>query len=261
MEIIQKLKENKLINKNDKVSPWVERKISVELKNEVLQETSFLEYNPSISDRIKILQLGIKCQPKCQCGSPTKYEKCKKQFLEFCSPSCVGKFTKNEKLDTNEKKFGVRSFFPTITEEQRIINASNAQIKGKVALFEKYGVDNPMFIPEVKEKHTKSVRTEEVQNRRIFTLSGLEKHYNYDKTVWGSYSKAVWHWTRHSGYHELPNYNKRGRSGVEGAYQLDHKVSIFEGFVKGICPTKIGALENLQFIPWEENRAKSCKFT
>lgn len=58
----------------------------------------------------------------------------------------------------------------------------------------------------------------------------------------------------------LENYDKpRTRCGVEGGYQLDHKVSIKEGYDKNIPPHVIGNLTNLQFIPWEENRRKGIK--
>lgn len=54
----------------------------------------------------------------------------------------------------------------------------------------------------------------------------------------------------------LKNYDKRGKAGVKGAYHLDHKIEISEGYIKGINPTEIAKIENLQFIPWEENMKK-----
>jgi DNA invertase Pin-like site-specific DNA recombinase len=57
----------------------------------------------------------------------------------------------------------------------------------------------------------------------------------------------------------LENYNKRGVSGIDGAYCLDHKYSIFEGFKNGIKPEIIASLKNLVFIPWRENVIKRTK--
>lgn len=54
----------------------------------------------------------------------------------------------------------------------------------------------------------------------------------------------------------LPNFEKTGRAGIEGAYQLDHKVSIKYGFDNNIDPEIIGHIENLEMIPWELNRSK-----
>ena len=61
----------------------------------------------------------------------------------------------------------------------------------------------------------------------------------------------------------LKNFEKRGVSGVEGAYQLDHKYSISEGFKQGIKPEIIGNIINLEFIPWKHNSVKgsNCSIT
>ena len=57
----------------------------------------------------------------------------------------------------------------------------------------------------------------------------------------------------------LKNYEKRGISGISGAYCLDHKYSIFEGFKNGIKPEIIASLKNLVFIPWRDNVVKRTK--
>lgn len=59
---------------------------------------------------------------------------------------------------------------------------------------------------------------------------------------------------------QLLNFNKRGKSGVAGAYHLDHIISIKEGFDNGIIPALIGNINNLQFIPWEENIQKALTY-
>jgi len=61
----------------------------------------------------------------------------------------------------------------------------------------------------------------------------------------------------------LINSDKRGFTGVNGAYHLDHKFSIFEGFKQGVDPELIGNITNLEFIPWEENLSKgsNCSIT
>jgi hypothetical protein len=57
----------------------------------------------------------------------------------------------------------------------------------------------------------------------------------------------------------LENYEKRGISGKIGAHHLDHKYSILEGFKNNINPEIIASLNNLVFIPWEENVTKRTK--
>jgi len=65
--------------------------------------------------------------------------------------------------------------------------------------------------------------------------------------------------TKKQPVHLLDNYNKRGCSGIEGAYHLDHKYSIWEGFNNNINPEIITSLRNLVFIPWRENVRKRTK--
>jgi hypothetical protein len=71
------------------------------------------------------------------------------------------------------------------------------------------------------------------------------------------YKREVWKYTYRNNLESLPNWELRGRNGVEGAYQLDHIVSINEGWEKNIPAEQIGKMENLQMITWEKNRKKS----
>tara|TARA_R110000868_G_scaffold12456_15_gene59604 strand:+ start:1235 stop:1537 length:303 start_codon:yes stop_codon:yes gene_type:complete len=61
--------------------------------------------------------------------------------------------------------------------------------------------------------------------------------------------------------HTLPNYELRGRTGISGAYHLDHIYSISQGFINNIPEHVIGDIKNLRFIPWENNISKSGKLT
>jgi len=53
-----------------------------------------------------------------------------------------------------------------------------------------------------------------------------------------------------------PQDYPRRKCGVEGGYQLDHKVSVREGFEKKIPVCEIAHINNLQMLPWQENRKK-----
>jgi len=96
---------------------------------------------------------------------------------------------------------------------------------------------------------------------------GLIKRYRnmtYDEYLkcvddYYKYELEVIKITRQQPINILPNYEKRGNSGVSGAYHLDHKFSIIEGFKMGIDPKLIGNIKNLEFIPWEENLKKRAK--
>ena len=77
------------------------------------------------------------------------------------------------------------------------------------------------------------------------------------------YQSEVRRLTYQQPLNELANFelwvSSKGLCGIEGAYQLDHIVSIDEGYATGISPEQIADISNLQIIPWEENRAKSNK--
>lgn len=49
---------------------------------------------------------------------------------------------------------------------------------------------------------------------------------------------------------------KIGRCGVENAYQVDHIISIKNGFYGNIPIEVIGHIDNIQVLSWEENRKK-----
>lgn len=70
------------------------------------------------------------------------------------------------------------------------------------------------------------------------------------------YRREVWKYTYRNDLELLDNWEKRGRCGVDGAFQLDHIISIQEGYENNISPDKIGSMDNLRMIPWKENREK-----
>lgn len=58
-----------------------------------------------------------------------------------------------------------------------------------------------------------------------------------------------------------PNNYPTGRCGIEGAYQLDHIVSVKYGFINSIPPELIAHYTNLQMLPWEDNLLKKHHLT
>jgi RNA polymerase-binding transcription factor DksA len=70
------------------------------------------------------------------------------------------------------------------------------------------------------------------------------------------YKREVWRLTYKHPLNELEHWEKRGRCGVEGAYQLDHIRSINWGWENGIPAEEIAEWDNLRMIPWKENREK-----
>lgn len=119
-------------------------------------------------------------------------------------------------------------------------------------------------IRKIRGHFTRSVLGEEAFALRV---SKIRKTFE-DKGKWiplaecteyELYKKEVWSHTNSNDISSLTNHHKRGLAGVEGAYHLDHKFSIFQGFVEGIDPKIIGSYKNLECIPWRENVVKQGK--
>jgi hypothetical protein len=70
------------------------------------------------------------------------------------------------------------------------------------------------------------------------------------------YKREVWRLTYRNPLNELEHWEKRGRCGVDGAYQLDHIKSINWGWENGIPAETIAEWGNLRMIPWKDNRDK-----
>ena len=87
--------------------------------------------------------------------------------------------------------------------------------------------------------------------------------FQKQQPVFKAYWEQVRIQTNKQPINTLTNFDKRGKSGVDGAYQLDHKYSIIEGFKNKIDPKIIGHISNLEMLSWEENLRKQgeCSIT
>lgn len=103
--------------------------------------------------------------------------------------------------------------------------------------------------------------TFEQRMKGIAKRNGYETYEEYRDSLpaWRRYKVDVWRVTKNQPLHLLENYEKRGVNGEQGAYTLDHIVSLKKGFKQGIPPEEIGDLSNLTMLPWEENITKGWK--
>lgn len=72
------------------------------------------------------------------------------------------------------------------------------------------------------------------------------------------YKREVWRLTNQN-VHLIENYDssKRGRCSLtEDNWQVDHKLSITQGWLDGLSPEQMSHPANLQFIPWRDNLSK-----
>lgn len=101
----------------------------------------------------------------------------------------------------------------------------------------------------------------ETRMLQIARRNGYETYDQYRESLpeWKKYKIDVWRVTKQQPLHLLENFDQRGVNGEEGAYTLDHKISIKKGFIENISPEQIGHIDNLQMLPWEENITKGWK--
>lgn len=87
-----------------------------------------------------------------------------------------------------------------------------------------------------------------------------EDEYNQLITAKKRYYNEVYKITKRQPIATLKFYEKRGKAkkGTDN-YQLDHIISISEGFRKNIPADIIGHISNLRFIPWKENLLRNRK--
>lgn len=77
-----------------------------------------------------------------------------------------------------------------------------------------------------------------------------------ERSAYSKYAGLVHGLTQKQPLHLLENFDKRARSGVPGAYQVDHEFSVFDGFKMGVSPEIVANFVNLRMIPALENRKK-----
>lgn len=95
----------------------------------------------------------------------------------------------------------------------------------------------------------------------LLKMRGENHHaFNPNKTAFQHYRSRV-QWLTEKTYQankDLINPSDLPRTlcGVEGGYQLDHVVSVKEGFERDIDPNALANIENLQMLPWKDNLLK-----
>ena len=95
------------------------------------------------------------------------------------------------------------------------------------------------------------------QNKRLDTLIKNE-HITAvcDRDPFKYYSSEVWRYTNEQDLKSLKDFDKRGHVSIKNSYHLDHKYSIFRGFIDKIDAKIIGNICNLEMIPSIDNCSK-----
>lgn len=215
------------------------------------------------------VDLKTYCCDKCS-HIKIKQTNLKKYGVEYYSQS--SEFSSRIKK-TSMDKFGVEHYSKTQDyidsrsktnlEKYGIDNPFRDTTKIKKSLFDKYGVENPSQLLEFSEKAKISTRITKESKNYWIPLS--------EKSDWNLYKREVRYLTRKN--IKLINWN--GFDFYDNEYikdnfnlncymdkypTIDHKISIYEGFIKKIPAEDIAGIENLCWTKRSTNRSKSNKF-
>ncbi len=197
---------------------------------------------------------------------------------------CVNKGKSWEEIHGEERatqlrnEYSIRSFEFSKTDigkkstEKLILAAKD--LKNRISLYDKwvrkYGVETAnekykLYLEKLSIALKSYVSTSDFTGENNSRIKHLLKKFNltYDeyiqgKTEYECYKFKVIQITNEQPIQILENHDKRGKTGVDGAYHLDHIYSIRLGFLNNIDPHVIGHISNLRFIPWLENIQKSA---
>lgn len=209
------------INKNAHRSLASTRK---HLVPEILQTTYFLDASCSMKERLHCIKTDLKQRPGCAvCGGFVVFEPRACRYLLTCK-SC-------ERVHRSNIKLGA-------CPAQQAIQASRLKFH-----------DTDENGSTGYQRHAQKAKLTKMKNvLGIMDVADYEQFKTYRRQVY-------WH-SKQWDLTILPNFQFRGRCGVPGAFQLDHRFSIAQGFKNKIHPSIIGHIANLTMRPWAENRVK-----
>jgi hypothetical protein len=226
----------------------------------------------SVNEKVYLLLNG---KDNCKYGNKLKFLNYKKGY-GYCNKAdkcrCLV-----EKCGTTSKKFvdnsekNKRSIRIKNTKKEKYGNENyNNRNKSKETLKNNYGVENPMFSPEIKQQvvntNIEKYGVENVALLTEFIDKGLHTKYNNGTAVppglkapfeYYSYKARLVSELEYRKFESSINPDKviRGRE----AYHLDHKFSIKDGFMNNVPIEVISSWRNLQMLPGNENQCKNSK--
>lgn len=183
--------------------------------------------------------------------------KCKKCSNIFISNTLSKKHKNGElKIVTYDKKTSIKKYFRNCPVCEKLIGHTTKQ---KMLNSEKNKTLCNSCSTYIHKKTFKDVLSDDNIKQMRATKAGFvnweEYVENYPKKQF--YKREVWRLTYKQPIQTLENWDKRGRCGVNGAYQLDHIKSIDWGWKNNIPAEEIAKWENLRMLPWKTNLLKS----
>ena len=242
---------NNVINKPNTV--LCEEKNLTEVKNLSINETTIKQCditneikNPSeksVCNDIEIEKTWTRNCPKC--GKIHIYSR-KSGWKRAITKNCL---CKECTIQTEKYKINRSLALKKIKRSDEFKQKISRVMKGrKITWIDK-------IIPKVKGR----IVPIEQEIKRLESRLGM----NYDeylkrKPKYFVYKSRVMSITRRQSINLLENHDKiRTLAGKKGGYQLDHIITIKDGFELHINPHIIGNINNLRLISWEENLKKN----
>ena len=224
----------------------------------------------------------------CGCGKEVKFISHIKGYSKFCSISCQAKYREanwspemkehrsksisnsvkaiwdnpdnKDMLEERNKKVGLaaKNMWENATDEWKEKRVSKLSKKTT-----EYAKNNPEEIKERGKQHSILLQNrsdKEIKevyfkwyNTKLKNGNIIPKELKKDYDIYIELVRNITNKNYYKFYREInPNNLKRGKY----SYHLDHKLSIFEGFNRGILPIIIGSKYNLEMLTAKENLGK-----
>ena len=213
--------------------------------------------------------------PLCECGKKLSIKSWTKGFRKFCSPKCQKSSRKTiEKANkTKEKTGNISKSMKKLWKERSKKEIKAISENRKVTNMEKYGVENVLQHPIIREKIKKtnierygfiSTLSDPIVKEKI-KKTNIENGlwYRTDKPYWEIYRDRVHKLTYHTYNKYKEQINPLGLVRGTNTYHLDHKFSIKEGFENNIPIHIIASIHNLEILKAKDNwnKTRKCSIT
>jgi len=278
MKITKQYIEEKLLNKKGSLNSNLTRKL-----NKTPEELYQIYYNieaPKCSGKNKAKfksftkgYLNVCGDMACQCYKDRykrTQEKLKKTNLEKYGVEHYHGDV-NKRKETCLKKYGNENYNNSESISETLLNKTdeenfNAHEKSKKTRLQKYGDETYRNISKQKKTKLDKYGSETYNNADIAQVKkrkSMEESGSWialdKKSDWELYKLEVRRLTEKNYKLYKSEINPMNYERVlcgESGYQLDHIISVYEGFNKNISPELISDKSNLQMLTWEENRNK-----
>lgn len=229
------------------------------------------------------------------CGNSTSFRRLSEGYKKFCSHSCSNKYNNSEWLNSKEfkrkakhtklKKYGDENYNNrekyknTCKTKYGVENTFQSdEVKEKIK--NQYGglyhTQTDSFKEKSKNTRLLKYGDENFTNRKKFYNTCLEKYGTITNLLSESHREKMYNkgiWTRPEYKDEFTLYSEKVRNLTELNYKeyfyeisnaekrgdywhLDHKVSVYYGFINNIEPEIIAHYKNLEVIPRSDNCSK-----